>query len=271
VAARAELDRARATQRVLDAETLRVAALLAIDEADGDMSAGRALAERAVAQDPSSLRNRALLARCLIAGGEFGDARQHLAALGKLDPEHPVLAEVTAELNLADPAKSAKSSGKQPTRTAREPEPVPSGSTLPSEPVPARIEPAGAQAVKDPIELTRLGEAALERGAVQTAERDFQHALELDPHSARARTGLGYVALERGQPELAAAHFKPAARDGRAEALIGLGDAYRRLGRIRDALVAYQTYLHRYPNGTRSSIARRQSELLSEQLADGAR
>jgi predicted Zn finger-like uncharacterized protein len=56
VAARAEIDRVRATQRVPDAETLRVAALLAIDEAKGDLAAGRKLAGLAVAHDPPRAR-----------------------------------------------------------------------------------------------------------------------------------------------------------------------------------------------------------------------
>ena len=60
--------------------------------------------------------------------------------------------------------------------------------------------------------------------------------------------------------------FRPAARAGNPEALIGLGDAYRRLKRTRDALDAYRQYLKQYPRGENSSIAQRQVELLNEQL-----
>ena len=45
-----------------------------------------------------------------------------------------------------------------------------------------------------------------------------------------------------------------------------MGDAYRRIGRTREALDAYETYLKRFPDGPRRSIAQHQSELLSEQL-----
>jgi regulator of sirC expression with transglutaminase-like and TPR domain len=65
---------------------------------------------------------------------------------------------------------------------------------------------------------------------------------------------------------LAAEHFVAAARSGNDDALIGLGEAYRRLQRPRDALRAYQNYLNRVPNGKQVSIARAQVERLSEEL-----
>src|SRR4029079_3184541 len=93
-----------------------------------------------------------------------------------------------------------------------------------------------------------------------------ERALEIEPQLWRAKTGLGYLALERNQPNAAIAYFRPAALHGHAEAFIGMGDAYRRIGRKREALDAYDTYLKRFPDGPRRSIAQHQSELLSEQL-----
>ena len=78
---------------------------------------------------------------------------------------------------------------------------------------------------------------------------------------------MGYVALEKGRPQLAAEHFQSAARAGNEDALIGLADAYRRLGRPRDALRTYQNYLNRFPNGKQISIARAQAERLTEEIA----
>jgi predicted Zn finger-like uncharacterized protein len=266
VSARAELDRARATQGMASAETLRVAALLAMDEANGDLAAARPLAERAVAQDPSMIRARLLLLRCLIATGELDAARAQLESVRKLDVAPPLLAEIAAELALAAKRVQAHKPSSAPSPEAR-------GSAAPKGPASANT-PQAAETERpsqDPMELVRRGEAALERGAVQSAEHAFEQALALSPHLARAETGLGYVALERSQPNLAVTHFRPAAKSGHAEAFIGLGDAYRRLGRSRDALDAYKTYLQRYPTGARSSIAQRQSELLTEQLGSGAR
>jgi hypothetical protein len=90
----------------------------------------------------------------------------------------------------------------------------------------------------------------------------------LQPKGAEAKTGLGYVALENGNPELAIRLFRRPAAEVHPDALIGLGDAYRRLGRMRDALKQYRAYQRRYPHGERASIARRQIELLQEQIND---
>jgi tetratricopeptide (TPR) repeat protein len=108
------------------------------------------------------------------------------------------------------------------------------------------------------------GKALLEDGEVSVAQRFFEQALFVHPSSAQAHVGLGYVALEKNRPQLAVEHFLPAARAGRADALIGLGDAYRRLGRTRDALKAYQGYLAKEPEGAQASIARAQIEKLAE-------
>jgi hypothetical protein len=91
----------------------------------------------------------------------------------------------------------------------------------------------------------------------------------LAPNFPPALTGLGYVALERGQTQTALRRFLPAAKVGYGEALIGLGDTYRRVGRSEEALEAYKTYVRRFPRGSRRSIAQRQIELLREQLAGG--
>ena len=94
----------------------------------------------------------------------------------------------------------------------------------------------------------------------------MEQAIAARPRLTRARVGLGYVALERGNARLAIRHFRPAANAGSGEALIGLGEAYRKLGRKRDALAAYRRYTRSHPLGNRLSIAQRQIELLSDQL-----
>ena len=292
VAARAELDRARATEGVAPAETLRVAALLAIDEANGEFRAGRALAEQAVARDPNMVRARTLLARCLIADGDLEGARMHLDAARNSDDAHPTIDAVRAEIARVEQLVKQPVTEVEPAVAAAD------AVERPAEPMPAKVEPTEAQPVTpaeakpaerkpetkpsrapergprapaappagDPDDLVQKGEVALERGAVQQAQRLFEDALQIQPGMPRARTGLGYVALERSQPRLAVKYFAPAAKGGNPEALIGLGDAYRRLGRMRDALVAYKEYLDRYPRGERRSIAQRQIELLTEQL-----
>jgi tetratricopeptide (TPR) repeat protein len=109
-------------------------------------------------------------------------------------------------------------------------------------------------------------QALLETGQITAAKRHFEQALFVRPNSNQAHTGLGYVALEKNRPQLAIEHFTAAMRSGNDDALIGLGDAYRRLGRNREALRAYQNYLSRKPNGDQVSIARAQVDRLGDEL-----
>lgn len=308
VAARAELDRARATEGVPAAETLRVAALLAIDEANGELQAGRSLAEQAVAQDPSLIRARLLLARCLLRAGDYEGAELHLDAVAKIDAAHPLLALARAELEAAKHGTGAKpvpgaapgtnaalttdagtlqaalasAAPRASTAAATGALGHPAGRTAATTTTPdatakpaagtaagkASAAPSGAAAAGESApEYAKRGEDLLERGSVPAAAHAFERALELDPGMPRAKVGLGYVALERAQPANAVGLFRAAATAGSAEALIGLGDAYRRLGKLRAALSAYREYVQRYPKGDRGSIARHQIELLTEQLS----
>lgn len=114
--------------------------------------------------------------------------------------------------------------------------------------------------------LIRRADSALERGRTAAARKDYEQALELRPGSAEALTGLGFIALDTGSATQAATHFRRAAAAGYADAYIGLGDAYRKLGRDEDALAAYERYLERWPNGSQASIARSQSNALRARL-----
>jgi predicted Zn finger-like uncharacterized protein len=269
VAARAELDRARHAEPVASADALRVAAWLAIDEAHGDMKAGKDLAQRAVEQEPKLLRARFLLVDCLIAERDLDGARMHLDAIRAIAPDHPLLLEVSRAIDRASrPAVDAGTTSAEPAK----PPPNDSAASKPSKPG------ANGRDEDDPgvtvnpdaaAELVKRGERALEDGAVRAAQGHFEEALSLAPNFPPALTGLGYVALERGQTQSALRRFLPAAKVGYGEALIGLGDTYRRVGRSEEALEAYQTYVRRFPRGSRRSIAQRQIELLREQLAGG--
>jgi predicted Zn finger-like uncharacterized protein len=247
-AARAELDRARASDPHPNAEALRVTALLAIAEADGDMKVGMPFASQAVSRDPEMLRARLLYARCLIANGDVQGARYQLHEVEDRDHDHPAVAAI--EQLLKDRAAEASAAA--------------AADDAPAKPA------ASADASPTPVENLNYdasiarGQNALESGQVQLAKRLFEQALFLHPNSPQAHTGLGYVALEKSRPVLAMEHFNAAARAGNDEALIGLADAYRRLGRTRDAVRAYQNYVNRSPNGRQVSIARAQLDRLSD-------
>jgi cytochrome c-type biogenesis protein CcmH/NrfG len=111
------------------------------------------------------------------------------------------------------------------------------------------------------------GEAALRAKQFPRAKRAFERALQLAPASAAAHTGLGYVELHKKHARRAVEHFVVAADAGYGEAWMGLGDAYRRLRRTRDALHAYQNYIARSPNGDGVNAARAQVHRLSYALS----
>jgi tetratricopeptide (TPR) repeat protein len=271
VAARAELDRARHAEPVPSADALRVAAWLAIDEAHGDMKAGKALAQQAVEQEPKLLRVRFLLVDCLIAERDFDGARMHLDAIRSIAPDHPLLLEVSRALDRASrPAPDAgvaQADGN--AKSAAQPDAAAGKTEKPDDDERTDEDPGVIVNPDAAAELVKRGERALEDGAVRQAQSHFEEALSLAPNFPPALTGLGYVALERGQTQIALRRFLPAAKVGHGEALIGLGDTYRRVGRSEEALEAYKTYVRRFPRGSRRSIAQRQIELLREQLAGG--
>jgi tetratricopeptide (TPR) repeat protein len=243
--AREELRRARAEERSPDAETLRVAALLAIAEANGDARAGRALAAQAASLAPDLLRVRLLLGRCALADGDLESARQIARELLARDAQLPGALALSQLVSRPSEPPAA--------------EPAPR---------PAETDATGAAHAENLSHegyITR-GQSALESGQVSLAKRMFEQALFIRPSSAPAHTGLGYVALEKGRPQLAIEHFQAAARGGSDDAYIGLGEAYRRVGRNREALRAYQSYLSRSPSGDQLSIARAQVERLGEEL-----
>lgn len=263
VSARSSLDRARKNESSASGETLRVAALLAIAEAQGDLRAGLPLALQAVAQDPELIRARLLLARCLIADGDVQGARHDLAAVSTKDRSHPGVLAIEHELSQkesawepppkADAGPSSDSSDGSPVGSARNDKDKDEGNydNLSHEAYIAR------------------GQKLLESGQVTSAKRMFEQALFIRPSSAEAHAGLGYVALEKGRTKLAVEHFQAAKKGGDAEALIGLGDAYRRMNRPREALRAYSSYVADHPRGPQIGIAKAQVERLTEEASAG--
>ena len=298
--ARRHLDRARSmTPREPPAELSYVAGLLAMAEGGGNVTAATGEATAAARADGSLLRARLLAARALLAGGDVAEARAHLAAVMERRPGHPRASRLLraldegipparpllAVLDAGVPDAGAASDDTPAGDTADDDTAEPADETSEA-PGPAGSAPSadrtdahgstGSESSTDTSEAPRgrdyswyirRGEELLERGDTRGADSHFQAALEVRPNAPEALTGLGFVALERGDANGAAHRFRPAARAGYGDAYIGLGDAYRRLGRDREALEAYQSYLERRPNGPRASIARRQVDELRLSLA----
>ena len=270
-AARSKLDRAHSRKSVPSTEMLRVAALLAIDEADGNMAAGQTFSEKAVEKAPDLIRGRVLLAHCLLAANDRDGARVQVDTVLQKDKNHPgALALKRALEAAAAPAPNADGGVEEAEEDASQVADLDQdgeekGGEETLEDKQAAIRTASSTGGTY-LSFVKQGESSLERGAVARARKSFRSALSLRPHDPRAQTGLGYVELEKGNASQAIRRFQPAAKRGYAEAYIGLGDAYRKLGRKMDALHAFEAYLRFRPNGRDASIARAQVARFREEM-----
>ncbi|MBN1652395.1 MAG: zinc-ribbon domain-containing protein [Deltaproteobacteria bacterium] len=246
-------------------EFLRVFALELIDEADGDFSSGLELAKQAVARDAKVVRTRLLLAYCALASNDVNLARLQVKAILQQDRDHPE-ARVLENLIKVNKKKVQKSSEEAVEEIKPKDDLSKDQKRLdavaPSE---KPLEPEKTRLISTYIEL---GDKALENGNIASAKKMFESALAINPDEPLAINGLGYIDLERGRINIAIIRFRKALKNGYVEANIGLGEAFRRAGRLKEALLAYERYAQIRPNGGAISIARRQIEQLREQLSN---
>ncbi len=271
--ARSHLDRARTLARQPSAESLRVEALLTAQAHGGDLASARDLAAQAVAADGDLLRARLLLARASLAARDGEAARREAEAVLARDGTH---AEALALRDRAmamigegpapPPSAVATPSPSPPTPTPAAPSPVEDARALERPTAPAAASgPSSAEhpsSTRDYGALVREGTERLERGQVGLARQAFEAALRQRPAGPEATTGMGYVLLNEGNVQGAIRQFQAAASAGHGDALIGLGDAYRRVGQSAQALDAYRRYVQILPTGRSASLARHQIEVL---------
>ena len=110
------------------------------------------------------------------------------------------------------------------------------------------------------------GIALLERGDEERAEAMFRKAADARPKRPEPHTNLGYCAHSRKRYGKAVEHFQHALRlrGGYADALYGLGNAYRAMGRTQQARQTFRRYLDQHPRGAQASMARARLEELGE-------
>jgi len=84
-------------------------------------------------------------------------------------------------------------------------------------------------------------------------------------------TGLGYCDLDGEKFSAAVDHFKRALAlsPGFGEAIIGLAEAYKLRGDRKEAVVWYQQYLDKLPNGPKALMARNNIRDLTPRGASG--
>ncbi|MDB4974316.1 MAG: Proline-rich protein, partial [Myxococcaceae bacterium] len=225
----------------------------------------------------------AALARPLAPSGD-ADPEPAPAASSIAAPANPAAAPVAASVA---PARPALRDASTPARaTAADKSPVPATTPTPKtaasvsaapresstrEPAPGAKtdrEPSQARAAAAPpapVDYSgwvSKGDQLFSRGDHEGAQKAFRSALSMRPAGSEANAGLGFALLSTGQAREALPYFDSAAASGYAEAFIGLGDTYRKLGQPSSAIEAYQAYLERLSKGSRADYARGQLEKL---------
>jgi len=276
--ARSRLNRALTLRSEADAETLRVQALVEAASNGGDLSHARDFAEQAVAEDPTMIRARLLYARALLAASETSGARSQVDAILRRDESHEramALRDAIDEGRPPAPATSGEAEGDAGIEEASpededeavdEEEPSGSGDGPASAGGGRRgsrgDDSGGTPSGRDYSFYVRRADELRGRSQYGPAREHYEAALSQRPSGSEALNGMGNVLLQTGDPSGAAARFRQAASQGYGEAYIGLGRAYRRLGRNADALASFERYLQRMPSGPHAAVARRQIEEL---------
>jgi protein O-GlcNAc transferase len=128
----------------------------------------------------------------------------------------------------------------------------------------ARPDTAVPPAESPAVDHVRVGNEFLEKKLFDDAEREFRLALEKDPDDLGAVSGLGQVALARGQYREALPHLERATSisSEMVSAFRSLGDAYAATGDFARASTAYRQAVALAPNDveTRLALARTLTE-----------
>jgi predicted Zn finger-like uncharacterized protein len=116
----------------------------------------------------------------------------------------------------------------------------------------------GRATARGPKALLAQAERLRSKGDVSRALELYGRVADEDPRNSAALTGRGLCYLDLSQYPPAAASFEAALAisPDDADALLGLGEAYRSQGRDADALRYYERYLEKHPDGDEAAVAR---------------
>lgn len=185
------------------------------------------------------------------------------SAQAPVAPEAAKAPEAAPEPAPAPVAEAPKPETKPEAKPETKPEGKPSASSAAAEP--------SAREPKDYSGWVGRGDSLLKKGDMAGAQQAFEQAVALRGTGSEANSGLGAVLLAQGQTKEAIPYLTRAANNGFAEASVGLGDAYRKLGQKDAAIEAYETYLARLPKGARASYVKLQLEGLGRDVGGGAK
>lgn len=264
--AQAHLDRA-AEGLAEPTPQLRLSQALARAAGPDGLAAALPHARRAAEMADAPIRALLLLARVALSADDVGEARAAIRDIRERVPDHPEathLAEAIDQgLPPAAPVVAVTDGGVADAGTPVAPEePEAPAETDDGRETEAAASNRGGQTGGMPRDrdyswYIRQGDELRRGGSHAEAKEHYERALELRPGSTEATTGLGYVELMSGRINAAIPLFRNAVRADYGDAYMGLGDAYRRLGRTAEARQVYESYLRSQPGGVHAGRARR--------------
>ncbi len=125
------------------------------------------------------------------------------------------------------------------------------------------VDEEGSEARADPKDKIEIHQAIMwaqsfiGQGKEEEAEKRLLDAVERDPGMIDAHQMLGNIASQRGDFEPAAGHFQRALaiEPEHQPSLFGLADAYRRLGRLDEALVGFRRLQSLAPHDSKAALS----------------
>ena len=161
----------------------------------------------------------------------------------------------------APPPPPSPEPAPKPAEPEPEPAPEPPAAKAPEKPPEARPRPA--LTVRQLLaEARRLREASKSEQALELYGRVT--AEEPDNAEALAGRGLCYFDLDQYAPAEASLQAALRLSPKQPDALLGLADTYRSLGRKAEAIALYERYLAAYPGGDEAAVARNAINQLKE-------
>jgi predicted Zn finger-like uncharacterized protein len=199
------------------------------------------------------------------AGPEAAVEAPAAPSAAQAEAPQPTEVEPAEEASAPEPAAAAAAPAKaaasktEPGKTDTKPEAAPTESA------------SNGREPKDYSGWVSRGDKLLKQGELPGAQQAFEQAVALRGTGSEANSGLGAALLAQGQTREAIPFLTRAAGNGFAEASVGLGDAYRKLGQKDAAIEAYETYLARLPKGARASYVKLQLEGLGQDVGGSSK
>ena len=220
--------------------------------------------------EPATRRTPAAAAQASPATTAPGSAREAERA------EEPLAAPAVSSAAVSEPSPSAASEELAP-RPAAAPSPTievaPAArpaTSIAVAPPPPRPAPAPKKAQVSPAKAVRglvaQARRLRERGKTEAALGLYAQAIDLEPTNAAALAGRGACYLEISEYPLAEANFRAALDSDpkNPEALFGMAETYRYMGKKSEAVTFYERFIAVHPDGDDAVAARHAISQLKE-------